>query len=283
VSFGTVECAFSPDTPVNTSEKTEVVPTRAELEYLRRENHDLEARMAAMQKQIDILSSARLMTKDTQQLGVTPDVHRRVQMERDEARNQLANLHLDLEHLRADVAAMIKERDALRRAWETVKQERDEALTRARNIPTAPPTPHPFSKASPPPASVSATPVANSAPAAAAVPISIPPAASPPPTSGCSGDTVRLVDSAKAGVDHRAMATVLTKAPAALKATARLPWRRFRIAITRTRRARTSPIFLLRSPRPSLRRVVTLHSDLPPHAQHWSRTHARDLGPSSPA
>src|SRR3954453_14646929 len=32
VSFGTVECVFSPDAPVNTSEKSEYVPTRAEIE-----------------------------------------------------------------------------------------------------------------------------------------------------------------------------------------------------------------------------------------------------------
>jgi CheY-like chemotaxis protein len=244
VSFGSVDCAFSPDNPVNTGEKSEYVPTRAELEYLRRENQDLEARMAAMQKQIDILSSARLMTKDTQQLGVTPDAHRRVQMERDEARNQAANLRLDVENLRSDIAALMKERDALRLAWETVKRERDEAFARAgagagkQAIP---------SSVSASPSTAPATSPSRTAPVQPAQllqspaplpPLQVPQSSKPSPINGFhdsipdtlftptgkppavlrEGDTVCLVPPSRQSVDHRAMATVLMKALAALKA-----------------------------------------------------------------
>ncbi|HET6409392.1 MAG TPA: FHA domain-containing protein, partial [Chthoniobacteraceae bacterium] len=128
ISFGSIECSFSPETPSSNVEKTEVVPTRAELEFLRRENLDLQAKIVGMQKQIDILSSARLMTKDTQQLGVMPEVHRRVQQERDELRSENSNLKLDLENHRSDVTALTKERDALRIAWDTTKRERDDAF-----------------------------------------------------------------------------------------------------------------------------------------------------------
>jgi CheY-like chemotaxis protein len=130
VNFGTVECEFSPEAPVAAVEKPDTAPTRAEMEYLRRENLDLEAKIAAMQKQIDILSSARLMVKDTQQMGVPPEVHKRVTNERDALRNENAKLVFDLEHLRGDLAAMRKERDALRLAWETVKHERDALMAR---------------------------------------------------------------------------------------------------------------------------------------------------------
>jgi hypothetical protein len=119
----------------------------------RRENLDLQAKMAAMQKQIDILSSARLMTKDTQQLGVMPDVHRRVQLERDEARTQLANLHLENEALRADVVSLTKERDALRVAWETAKRKRDEALAPSPKQPAKPSIPPAAAPSPKPPAS----------------------------------------------------------------------------------------------------------------------------------
>jgi CheY-like chemotaxis protein len=183
VSFGTVECDFSPDTPVSTVEKSEVVPTRAELEFLRRENLDLQAKISAMQKQIDILSSARLITKETQNLGVMPEVHKRVQQERDELRNKNAKLELDSDHLRADLAALAKERDALRLAWETVKRERDEAVFRNGH------------EAKPSGAS-SATSVA-----AAAV-----------PESSIASDATRHAP------DHRVMATVLTTAPGCVKA-----------------------------------------------------------------
>jgi CheY-like chemotaxis protein/FtsZ-binding cell division protein ZapB len=235
LSFGTVQCEFSPDTPINTIDKSEVVPTRAELEYLRRENQDLQAKMAGMQKQIDILSSARLMTKDTQQLGVLPDVHRRVQMERDEARHQVANLTLDLENLRGDVASLIKERDALRLAWETVKQERD-ALPHGKNgnvfapsgashtvVSTADKAAEaPVTAAPPAQTDAKPTPEQNGVavePAMIAVAPILPvaPAPSQPPAPRPS-DTVRITTTGKSPVDHRAMAMVLTKAPAALKA-----------------------------------------------------------------
>jgi CheY-like chemotaxis protein/pSer/pThr/pTyr-binding forkhead associated (FHA) protein len=188
VSFGTVECDFSPETPTTTAEKSEVVPTRAELEFLRRENLDLQAKIAAMQKQIDILSSARLMTKDTQNLGVMPDVHKRVQQERDELRTQNGNLQLDLEHLRADLASLAKERDALRLAWETVKRERDSAMAKL-GLDT------PLTEVVPPPVQ---------APAA------------PPPLPEAASNSAESAE-ARSGSEHRAMASVLSTAPSILK------------------------------------------------------------------
>jgi CheY-like chemotaxis protein len=153
-----------------------------------------------MQKQVDILSSARLMTKDTQQLGVMPEVHRRVQQERDELRSENSNLKLDIENLRGDITSLTKERDALRLAWETAKNERDEAFARLESVPAAP---APVAQTAPAaaPATAPATPAPAPAPAA-----SVAPSPKPSDTSNLNGQA-----------DHRAMATVLTKAPAALK------------------------------------------------------------------
>lgn len=190
LSFGTVECEFHPETPINTMEKSEIVPTRAELEFLRRENLDLQAKISAMQKQIDIFSSARLMTKETQNLGVMPDVHRRVQQERDELRTQNANLQLDLEHLRADLSSLAKERDAMRLAWETVKRERDSAFSKlGADVPLAPEVP-----------SVPASTSGAQAPAS--------------PASSAAGE---VSDTTRSAPDHRAMASILTTAPGILK------------------------------------------------------------------
>lgn len=206
ITFGSVECSFSPEAPVSSAEKSEVVPTRAELEFLRRENLDLQAKIVSMQKQVDILSSARLMTKDTQQLGVMPEVHRRVQQERDELRGENSNLKLDAENLRSDITALTKERDAIRLAWETAKNERDEAFARLDQGPAG------LSSA---PASVpvaSAPSVPSNAPIPDAAPASFPTAVS------SASDTTKIPGIANGGQsDHRAMATVLTKAPVALK------------------------------------------------------------------
>jgi CheY-like chemotaxis protein len=188
VNFGTIECEYSPDTPVSTGEKSEVVPTRSELEYLRRENLDLQAKLAAMQKQIDILSSARLMTKDTQQLGIMPDVHRRMVAERDELRNENASLKLGVDHLRADISALVKERDALRMAWETAKKERDGARAQLLG------------------AGIAVEGLGGTHTERSVMPTPLPQETPKP------GDTARL------GVDHRALASVLSKAPVAVKA-----------------------------------------------------------------
>lgn len=203
VSFGTVECEFTPETPVSTAEKSEVVPTRAELEFLRRENLDLQAKISAMQKQIDILSSARLMTKETQNLGVLPEVHKRVTQERDELRTQNANLQLDLEHLRADVASLARERDALRLAWETVK--RDGVAAEAAGSHPAP-----------------AAPAATFRPPVAAQPDdpSMGTVLAAPPIGALPKAPAGLADSleqTRVAPDHRAMASVLTSAPGCLK------------------------------------------------------------------
>jgi CheY-like chemotaxis protein/pSer/pThr/pTyr-binding forkhead associated (FHA) protein len=202
VSFGTVECEYSPETPVTTAEKAEVVPTRAELEFLRRENLDLQAKIAAMQKQIDILSSARLMTKDTQQLGIMPEVHRRVQQDRDELRRDNANLKQDVQNLREDITALTKERDALRLAWDSAKQERDEfraQLSAGGRAASDSGAPAPL--AEPPPAS------------------SIGSGNSTEPSPSSTPEPPKLgQESSKGAPDHRALASVLTKAPAALKA-----------------------------------------------------------------
>jgi CheY-like chemotaxis protein/pSer/pThr/pTyr-binding forkhead associated (FHA) protein len=217
VSFGTVECEFTPETPVTNTDKSEVVPTRAELEFLRRENLDLQAKISGMQKQIDILSSARLMTKETQNLGVLPEVHKRVTQERDELRTQNANLQNDLEHLRADVASLARERDALRLAWETVKRDGVAAEAAAASLsaasapaPAAPSAPAPATSPGvfvPPPPAVSEDPSMGTvlaAPPIGALP-KLPPSA------------VDSLEHTRVAGDHRAMASVLMSAPSCLK------------------------------------------------------------------
>lgn len=124
VSFGTVECQYSPDSAATSDGKAaEIVPTRAELEFLRRENLDHQSKLATQQKQIDILSSARLMTKETTQLGIVPEVHRRIVAHRDSLQVENEQLKRDAENLKNDLIASTRDRDATRQAWETVKVE----------------------------------------------------------------------------------------------------------------------------------------------------------------
>ena len=184
VSFGTVECEFSPATPNGTLDNIEIVPTRAELEFLRRENQELESKVAAMQTRVDILSSARLVTRESTARDVAPEVYRRITGECNELQNRNANLALEIQGLKDDLVAMSRERDAMRVAWETLKNEQ------------------------------TAQPAVESSDA----PV-VPPPAAPPMKSKAlpATDAAEKIEASKASEDHRAMAAILSKAPGLLK------------------------------------------------------------------
>jgi pSer/pThr/pTyr-binding forkhead associated (FHA) protein len=135
ISFGSIQCDYRLEHSKDGDQKAaELVPTRAELEFLRRENLDLLSKISSLKKQVDILSNARLTTKSTTLL-LTPDANRRAMEQRDELRLENASLKQETEILRADLMTMIRDRDALLQAWETMRMEL-EALKSAQAAPT---------------------------------------------------------------------------------------------------------------------------------------------------
>lgn len=184
IRFGTVEAEFSLETPTPAADsKVEVVPTRAELDFVRRENLDLLSKIAALQKQVDILGSARLMTKDTSKLGVHPDAHQKVQAQCEVLRKERGELEQQVDHLRADLLAVSRDRDALRQAWETVKGELQAAEKELERLRSSAAPSRPAAKAS--------------APAAPAAP------------AGAARNETQPINADQ----HRQMAGVLTTAP----------------------------------------------------------------------
>ncbi len=222
VSFGTVECEFFLENLTRETDNSEIVPTRAELEFLRRENLELLSKIAAMQKQVDILSSARLVTSETTQLGVAPAAHRRVSQERDELRSENLQLKVDIRNLKDDIQALTRARDAMRVAWETVKAElaaaQDEIAALGGVLPEAAANGHSFSRtavvSAPVTTSRIATPTPVSAPATgkASAILEFPNVISPEhfnPT-GTMTET-------RPSDDHRALATVVMGVPPLLR------------------------------------------------------------------
>lgn len=189
VSFGTVECHFSPETPAGQGE-AELVPTRGELQYLRQENTELKNKLSALEKRIDILGSARLMTRETTQLGLTPEGARRLTSERDALRGENTTMKMDLENIRNDYAKLKRDRDAMRQAWETVRNEL--ASTK-----------------------MELAALRGQAPPADALVVS---AAFADSSSAPNGDPLKPLDSPVASDTHRLMATVLINAPPLLNA-----------------------------------------------------------------
>lgn len=125
VTFGTVQCEFDPaggsGLPRMSNSQLE-----KDLAFVRGENADLTAQIGALQRQIDILSSARLVTKkvDNTPFAAANDTLKTIVAERDDLRHMAAGLKLELEKLRDELAATVRERDAARQACELLQAEK---------------------------------------------------------------------------------------------------------------------------------------------------------------
>ncbi len=125
VAFGTVQCEFDPHGGAGESGLSAAQLER-ELGFLRGENADLEGKIVTLQRQIDILNSARLVTKkaDMTPFAAHNDTLKAVVSERDDLRHMSSGLKLELENLRGELAATISERDAARQACELLHAEK---------------------------------------------------------------------------------------------------------------------------------------------------------------
>jgi len=123
--FGSIQCEFDPDGGAG---ETWLSSSQMEkdISFLRSENADLQTRLMAMQRQVDILSSARLVTKraDTTPFAAHTDSLRAIVSERDDLRHLSSGLKLELEKLREELAATASERDAARQACELLQAEK---------------------------------------------------------------------------------------------------------------------------------------------------------------
>ena len=124
IRFGNVEAEFSPEAPTDLeATRIGLAPTQSEIDFLKRDNLDLQNKVAALQRQLDILGQAPLMPLDTEQKTVPTEVHRRVVEERDALERENSALKLDAGNFKCDIDAILRDRDALRQAWETVKAD----------------------------------------------------------------------------------------------------------------------------------------------------------------
>ena len=127
LSFGTVECDFDATPP---PEPPEAQLTPAQLEkdmaYLRAENTELLGKIHRLERRIDILSSARLVTgkNETTSFSASGDVLRSITAERDDFRHRAVALDLELENLRQELTMTARERDAARKTAEQLQVER---------------------------------------------------------------------------------------------------------------------------------------------------------------
>jgi CheY-like chemotaxis protein/predicted component of type VI protein secretion system len=125
IAFGTVQCEFDPHGGSNLP-KMSMSQMEKDLAFMRGENSDLQAQIISLQRQIDILSSARLVTKKADNTPATADQDtlKSIVAERDDLRHLSAGLKLELEKLRDELTITIRERDAARQACELLQAEK---------------------------------------------------------------------------------------------------------------------------------------------------------------
>lgn len=123
IMFGTVECEYDPS-PIDPAERgLTTKEMEKDVAFLRTENFDLQQKINSLQRQIDILSSARLVRGNSETPSDAESL-KRVTVERDEARYQNAGLKLELEKLRSEIDATSRERDHARRAHELLQMSK---------------------------------------------------------------------------------------------------------------------------------------------------------------
>jgi pSer/pThr/pTyr-binding forkhead associated (FHA) protein len=129
LGFGNIECEYDAAEIEDIDVEPKLTPAQMEkdMAFLRAENQELINKIDSLQRRIDILSSARLVTgkSDTGQIG-TPDHIKKLTGERDELRYQASGLKLELEKVREELVATQRERDAARQVAELYQVEKSQ-------------------------------------------------------------------------------------------------------------------------------------------------------------
>ena len=105
LAFGTVQCEFDNSTTLET--RLSPAQMETDMAFLRAENAELQAKLQGLERRINILHSARLVTgrTETTPAAATSDALRAMTAERDDLRHQNAGLKLEVEKLRDQVDA----------------------------------------------------------------------------------------------------------------------------------------------------------------------------------
>lgn len=125
VTFGNIECEFDPATVADETPRLTPAQLEKDVAFLRAENQELLNKIDALQRRIDILSSARLITGKSETANLSaPDQMRKLVGERDELRYQMSGLKLEVDKLREELGATQRERDTARQLNELLHAEK---------------------------------------------------------------------------------------------------------------------------------------------------------------
>ena len=124
IAFGTIQCEFDPH--ANAQHRLSPSQMEKDAAFLRGENAELQAKIEALERRIDIFNSARLFTGRAEKspTAASQDALRALMAERDDLRHQNTGLKLELEMLREELAFTTRQRDEARQQNDLIKAER---------------------------------------------------------------------------------------------------------------------------------------------------------------
>ena len=124
VRFGNVEGEFSPEIPPELSAfQDDLAPSKSEIDFLQHDNRDLQKKITALQRQLEILGAVTLQPIDPEGEVVPAQAHRRILAERDALLRENAALKRDAANFKRDIDTVLRDRDALRQAFATAKAD----------------------------------------------------------------------------------------------------------------------------------------------------------------
>ena len=124
IRFGNVEGEFTPEIPPELSAfQDDLAPSKSEIDFLQRDNRDLQNKIAVMQRQLEILGAVTLQPLDLEGAVVPAQAHRRILAERDALLRENAALKRDAANFKRDIDTVLRDRDALRQAFATAKAD----------------------------------------------------------------------------------------------------------------------------------------------------------------
>ena len=196
ISIGPLECEFSPEPAQGAP--VEMLPTRAEIDAIRRENEDLKSRIGTLQQEVESLRQTAAAGNDEAGVNALREETQRLIRERSELQEAAQKREREITSLKTELSRVNRDRqnlqDALSRANAEIaslrqpqeKEAPKPAETQPRHEPaaSAPSAQTPLPKPAglvglPKPTSVAAVEAAPQAPAKPAVPVT--PVATPRP------------------------------------------------------------------------------------------------------
>jgi len=125
LGFGNIECEFDSAGEREDEAKLSAAELEKDMQFMRAENQELQNKIDSLQRRIDILSSARLVTGKAETTNLNaPDVLKKITAERDELRFHVSGVKLELEKVREELSATQRERDAARQVNELLQAEK---------------------------------------------------------------------------------------------------------------------------------------------------------------